>query len=348
MFLTMNLEKIIAIKAEFEALVENIKSLADVEQIKIKFLGKKSELVNLLTDLKNISDREAKIRFGREVNNLKSFIENTLESKMEALSELQAEHRILLNKNFDVTARLPDIYLPGNLHIYSKFYSEVEDLFISMGFQIFSGPEVEHEFFNFTALNIDQDHPARDMYDTLWLNKQDYLLRTHTSSVQIRTMREFGAPLAGISIGRVFRHEAIDATHEVVFSQCEGMLIDKNINLSHLLSIAKSVLQKLFNKKDIKIRTRPGFFPFVTPGIEIDMQCVFCKNGCGVCKHSTWIEVFPAGLIHPKVLEYGNIDPNIYSGFAFGFGIDRLIMLRHGINDIRLFKSGDVNFLSKF
>lgn len=344
----MNLEKITILREQFAILISSVSSLDDVEKVKQSFLGKHGFIIELLKTLKSIQDPEKKAEAGRLINDFK----NECSLKVEELESLflsqKIEKQIDSTKQFDVTAHLPDVTLAGNLHLYTKFYQEIENIFISMGFQIFEGPEVENDFYNFTALNISANHPARDMYDTLWLNRADSLLRTHTSSVQIRAMQSLGAPLAGISIGRVFRHEAVDATHEVVFSQCEGLFIDKDVNISHLLGIAKSVLQRIFDKKNLDIRVRPGFFPFVVPGLEIDMQCVFCKSGCSICKYSTWIEVFPGGLIHPKVLEHGGIDSTKYSGFAFGFGVDRLMMLRHQITDIRLFKSGDVRFLNQF
>jgi len=217
-----------------------------------------------------------------------------------------------------------------------------------MGFDVLDGPEVESDFYNFEALNIPADHPARDMYDTFWVKSAHTLLRTHTSPMQIKAMEKGKLPIAAVVPGRTFRHEAVDASHDVMFMQCEGFLIGKNVTLSHLFAVAQTFLKKLFNKNELDIRIRPGYFPFVEPGVEIDMRCPFCKNGCSVCKKSTWLEVFPGGLIHPNVLKAGGVDPEKYSGFAFGFGLTRLVMLKHGINDIRLLSNGKMKFLEQF
>jgi len=217
-----------------------------------------------------------------------------------------------------------------------------------MGFELLDGPEVETDYHNFTALNIPGDHPARDMYDTFWLSSPGMLMRTHTSTVQMRAMKEKKLPLAGICTGRVFRHEAVDASHDHTFFQCEGILIDRNVTLAHLFGVIKEFLQTLFGSDELAIRTRPGFFPFVEPGVEIDMQCPFCSTGCSTCKKTRWIEVFPGGMIHPNVLKEAGIDPTEYSGFAFGFGLTRLAMLRYGIKDIRMLSNGKVKFLKNF
>lgn len=332
------------IKTEFELQMGSCASLQDLEKIKTDFLGRKGFILNATKTLKNLGPEEKK-QLGMQINFLKKEIEGSIEEKFKALSS----HKNETLSAFDVTAYNPKKGThKGNTHFYTKFFEEIENIFISMGFDVFDGKEIETDQFNFTHLNIPEEHPARDMYDTLWVDVDSHLLRTHTSPVQIHQMLKFGAPLAGIAPGRTFRHEATDATHEVVFSQCEGILVDENISLSHLFGIAKKFLSKLFDKKNLEIRVRPGFFPFVEPGVEIDMKCIFCKSGCKVCKKTTWIEVFPGGLIHPNVLKAGKIDPEIYSGFAFGFGIERLAMLRHKINDIRHFKSGNIKFLKQF
>ena len=327
------------------AVAHDAKSL---EAVKISFLGRKGYVAQLLSSLKD-APLEQKPILGVQINAFKELVCSTIQARADLLLQSSLEADKIAREGFDVTAMLPQKDVLGNLHFYTKFYEEIEDIFISMGFELFEGPEVETDYFNFTALNIGPDHPARDMYDTLWLKGEtNQLLRTHTSPVQIRAMKAKGAPLAGVAVGRVFRHEAVDATHEVVFSQCEGILVDKNIGLPALLGVAKTFLERLFAKNNLDIRVRPGFFPFVVPGIEIDMKCVFCKKGCSICKQSGWIEVFPGGLIHPLVLEAVNIDTQKYSGFAFGFGVERLAMLRHQIHDVRLFKSGDARFSASF
>ncbi|MFW6139706.1 MAG: phenylalanine--tRNA ligase subunit alpha, partial [Spirochaetota bacterium] len=233
------------------------------------------------------------------------------------------------------------------LHPITRMRMEVEDIFASMGFMIAAGPEVELDYYNFEALNIPQDHPARDMQDTIW-TREGALLRTHTSSVQIRTMEKFRPPIRAIAPGRVFRYEQTDASHEHTFYQVEGLMIDKGISVSNLIAVMKTMLNQVF-RQEVKVRLRPGYFPFVEPGFELDINCVLCGGrGCPVCKHSGWLELLPCGLVHPNVLRYGGIDPQEYSGFAFGMGLDRLVMMRYRIDDIRLFHSGDLRFIEQF
>lgn len=326
--------------------LKNVTSSKNIEEIRVKFLGKKSLINQLMSGLKTFTPEQKK-EFGPKLNQLKINSENLISEKKDLLIKKEAKNEILKKQNFDVTAYKPN-KLKGHLHPYSQFIEEIENIFISMGFNPSDGPEVESDYYNFTALNVPENHPARDMYDTFWLDKKNMLLRTHTSTIQIHTMKNKPLPISTFAIGKACRHEAVDASHDIIFMQCEGMLIDKNITLAHLFAIAKKFLQKMFNKKDLDIRIRPGFFPFVEPGVEIDMRCPFCKNGCSVCKKSTWIEVFPGGLIHPNVLKSGGIDPEKYSGFAFGFGLTRLAMLKYGINDIRHFYGGKLKFLEQF
>ena len=339
-------EKIKIIKSNFDKEISEAKNLKIIEDIRIKFLGKKGFIPLLMSGLKDLSI-ENKKKFGPILNSSKEEIEEKIKKTKEEIERKKAQAKNLKKENFDVTSYKPN-NLQGNLHVYSKLIEEIENIFISMGFDLFDSPEVESDYFNFTALNVPQDHPARDMYDTFWLNKKSMLMRTHTSPAQIHVMQSKPLPIAGIIIGRAFRHEAIDASHDFQFMQCEGILIDKNVTLSNLFAITKKFLQELFKNKDLDIRIRPGFFPFVEPGIEIDMRCPFCKNGCSVCKKTTWLEIFPGGLIHPNVLKSGGINPEKYSGFAFGFGLTRLAMLKYNINDIRLFHGGKIKFLEQF
>ncbi|MBD3273086.1 phenylalanine--tRNA ligase subunit alpha [Candidatus Dependentiae bacterium] len=334
------------IKNEIKNDLEKISSSKNIDQIKIKYLGKKGIVTKLMSNLKNFSTEE-KRKFGPKLNQLKKEAEDQIKVIKEKLIKKETENKILKKQSFDVTLYKPQ-KIQGHKHPYSSFTEEIENIFISMGFYPSDGPEVESDFYNFTALNVPENHPARDMYDTFWLDKKNMLLRTHTSTIQIHAMKNKPLPIATFAIGKAYRHEAVDASHDIMFMQCEGMLIDKNITLSHLFAVAKTFLQKMFDKKDLDIRTRPGFFPFVEPGVEIDMRCPFCKNGCSVCKKTTWIEVFPGGLIHPNVLRSGGIDPEKYSGFAFGFGLTRLAMLKYGINDIRHFYNGKLKFLKQF
>ncbi len=338
--------KIIATQQAFEAMLSSAQTLNQLEEVRLHFLGKKGTILDLMNDFKALSV-EDKRAIGPAVNDLKVFFESHLKDTQDSLTQKQAQAVIAKQQNFDVTAYKPHMQ-EGSIHPYSQCIEEIENIFMSMGYEVLDGPELETDFYNFTALNIPQDHPARDMYDTLWTDLPNHLMRTHTSSVQIHAMQSKKPPIAAIVPGRTYRHEAVDASHDYMFMQCEGILIDKNITLSHLFATLQTFVKKLFNKESIDIRIRPGFFPFVEPGVEIDMRCPFCKQGCSTCKKSTWIEVFPGGLIHPNVLRACGIDPNEYSGFAFGFGLSRLVMLRYGINDIRLLSSGKTSFLKQF
>lgn len=229
----------------------------------------------------------------------------------------------------------------GALHPVTAVQREVERVFTSLGFAVVGGPEMETEYYNFEALNIPADHPARDTQDTFWLTN-GWLLRTHTSPCQVRAMQRFGPPLRVIAPGRCFRYEAIDASHENTFYQLEGLMIDKGISIAHLIAFMKLLLREVFHR-DVKVRLRPGFFPFVEPGFELDMSCAICGGGgCPTCKRSGWVEILPCGMVHPNVLRYGKIDPHEYTGFAFGLGLTRLAMMKYGVGDIRVLNSGDL------
>jgi len=299
-----------------------------------------------MTHLKELSVEEKRM-FGPALNELKTVADQAITQAKETIVQQQREQALRKQEHFDVTAYKPKGF-QGSLHIYSTVTQTIEDIFISMGFEIAEGPELESDYYNFEALNIPSDHPARDMYDTFWMTNPGLLLRTHTSPVQIREMEKKGAPLAIVSPGRVFRHESVDASHHFMFRQYEGFLVGKDISVSNLLATAQAFFQAFFEKDKLDIRVRPGYFPFVEPGLEIDAACPFCTSGCNVCKGTRWIEMLGSGLIHPNVLRSGGIDPEIYSGFAFGGGTERLAMLKYGINDIRLFTSSNVEFLKQF
>ena len=246
----------------------------------------------------------------------------------------------------DLTLPAPGIR-PGSLHPVTQIQREIEDLFTSLGFTVVDGPEVETEHYNFDALNIPPSHPARDMQDTFWLTDGN-LLRTHTSPMQVRAMEKFGAPLRVIAPGRVFRNEEVDASHEHTFYQLEGMMIDREVSVAHLIYFMKTLLSHVF-RRDVTVRLRPGYFPFVEPGFELDGQCMICGgSGCPVCKQSGWLELLPCGLVHPNVLRSGGIDPDQWNGFAFGLGLTRLAMMRYKIDNIRLLLGGDLRFLTQF
>ncbi len=319
-----------------------------LDQIRIKYLGRKGELTQVLRSLGNI-EPEQRGAIGKLSNEIKEAVSQYIDDKKKELSEASLDSNlkegwidVTLN-NVDTT-KLPS---SGYLHPISQIQYEIEDIFTSMGFRILDGPEVETEYYNFEALNIPDHHPARDMQDTFW-TEDGNLLRTHTSAIQVRGMEHMTPPFRIVGPGRVFRYESTDASHENTFYQVEGMMVDKDINVSHLIFVMKELLRQIF-QRDVKVRLRPGYFPFVEPGFELDISCLICNgDGCSVCKRTGWVELLPCGLVHPNVLKYGNIDPEKWSGFAFGLGLNRLVMMKYGINDIRHFLSGDIRFLKQF
>jgi len=324
--------------------ISKVEFIKQLEQIKIKYLGRKSEITTILKSLGTIST-DIRPQVGKKSNEVKREIASFIEKKAQTLFN-SIFKRLEHDENIDITEPGEKIH-KGHTHPITQMRIEVEDIFTSMGFSIMSGPEVELEYYNFEALNIPKDHPARDMQDTIWTTDGN-LLRTHTSCVQIRTMEKFKPPIRAIAPGRVFRYEETDASHEHTFNQVEGLMIDKNISVSNLIAVMKTMLKEVFHR-DVKVRLRPGYFPFVEPGFELDINCLICGGkGCPVCKYSGWVELLPCGLVHPNVLRSGNIDPEEYSGFAFGLGLDRLVMMRYEVNDIRLFHSGDLRFLEQF
>lgn len=286
--------------------------------------------------------RELGIRLNR--------MEVALEGAHAELRSRAEEARIaheLAAAGFDAT--LPPARVQrGSLHPITQVTRELEDLFTSMGYTVLDGPEVELDWYNFEALNIGKDHPARDAQDTFYCDRDGkVVLRTHTSPVQVRAMERLKPPFRAIAPGKVFRQETTDASHEHTFHQMEGLVVGKDVSVGHLIGAMKTLLRGVF-ERDIEVRLRPGYFPFVEPGFELDAKCPFCKTGCSVCKHSTWIELLPCGMVHPNVLKSGGIDPEEWSGFAFGLGLSRLVMLRHGIDDVRHLLAGDLRFLEQF
>jgi phenylalanyl-tRNA synthetase alpha chain len=315
-----------------------------LEQVRIDFLGRNGHVASLMKALSSLSIEEKRV-FGPALNAFKQLAEQAYTHKKNELfaAHIKAQHE--KQRYFDVTASTPEQF--GSLHVYTHIIQKLEDIFISMGYDIVDGPEVETDYYNFEALNIPHDHPAREHHDTFWISDSK-LLRTHTSTVQIRTLEKKPLPLAIFAPGRVYRNEALDASHEFNFMQGECLFIDKNVSISNLLATAKTFLQAFFENDTLQIRVRPGFFPFVEPGLEIDASCPFCTEGCSTCKKTGWIELLGSGLVHPNVLRHCGIDPEVYSGFAFGFGIERLAMIKYGINDIRLFHSSKIEFLKQF
>ncbi|RMF87478.1 MAG: phenylalanine--tRNA ligase subunit alpha [Planctomycetota bacterium] len=320
--------------------------LDDVEAVRIKYLGRKGLITTLAknTDFSKLSPEEKK-SFGQRLNALKKFAEEAIRQAKEAAQAKEASGGSVL-KDLDLTLPGTD-HRRGSLHPISLVQMELERIFKGLGFRVLTGPEVELEYFNFDALNIPGDHPARDMQDTFWLTN-GMLMRTHTSANQVRALQTYGAPIRAIFPGRCFRYEAIDASHENTFFQLEGLLVDRDISVANLIAVMKTLLSEVFHR-DVTVRLRPGFFPFVEPGFELDCQCLLCNGkGCSTCKSTGWIELIPCGLVHPKVLEHGRVDTDVYSGFAFGMGLTRLAMMKYGIPDIRLFNSGDIRFCSQF
>lgn len=329
--------------------LHSVTGLAELEALRVKYLGRQGVINGLMAKLKELSIEE-KRSYGPQVQELQKLIFEQLTHKQHELERTLLATELEKYKYFDVTAQVPSAFekQSGSLHPYTHIIERLEDIFTSMGFEAAQGPEVDTEWYNFEALNIPADHPARDMQDTFWLTDPGLLLRTHTSTVQIHTMKQQQPPLAIFTPGRVFRHEATDATHDFMFMQCEGLLIDKNISLTHLCSLLKVFMRTLFDKQDLSIRLRPSYFPFVEPGLEVDISCIFCKSGCSLCKKTQWIEMGGSGLVHPATLKACGIDPQVYSGCAWGIGIERLAMLLYGINDIRLFHTGKLEFLKQF
>ena len=316
----------------------------DLEEARVEALGRKGTLAQISKEFGKLATQD-RARFGKLLNSVKQDLETEYEKKNRWFEEAQLTER-LANEWIDVTLPAPGVR-PGSLHPITQLQDEIEDLFTSLGFAVLDGPEVETEEHNFDALNIPPTHPARDMQDTFWLSN-GHLLRTHTSPVQVRGMRKLGPPLRMIAPGRVFRNEEVDASHEHTFYQLEGMMVDRNVSVANLIYFMKTLLSSIF-KRDVSVRLRPGYFPFVEPGFELDIQCLICGGtGCPVCKQSGWVELLPCGLVHPNVLRMSGIDPDEWGGFAFGLGLTRLAMMRYGIDDIRQLQGGDLRFLNQF
>ncbi len=317
--------------------INSCKKEADLLNIKSNYIGKNSEFFTLLMGIKDLSVEDKKT-FGPLLNNTKKQIEEEVSKK---LVELNTQ------ANYDFDSTLPVYNELGSLHPVTIVAKEVTDILKRLGFTIVNGPEMESEYFNFEALNVPKDHPARDIQDTYWLSNGK-LLRTQTSPNQIRAMQNYDLPLKICAPGRCFRNEDLDASHENTFFQLEGMVIDKDISISNLIFVIKGFLKEVF-KADLDVRLRPGYFPFTEPSFELDCSCVICGGkGCSTCKNSGWIELCPCGMIHPNVLKESGINPDEYSGFAFGLGLSRLAMMKYKSNDIRVYNSGDLRYLKEF
>ena len=337
-------QKIISLKQDFQAQLEKIDNIADLENIRVSFLGKKGFVTELLKGMKDLSNEERKEQ-GAKINELKAFVTQQLTQKNEELVEKQIAQMIEKTDDFDIS--MPANQTMGSYHPITLVQRQCEKIFKSMGFTVEDYPEIVDDYQCFESLNIPKHHPARDMQDTYYLDNGQ-LLKTQTSAAQNAIMRKYGAPLRAIFPGRCFRNEATDACHENTFFQMEGIMIDENISISNLIYFMKTMLSEVF-QKDIKVRLRPGFFPFVEPGFELDISCLICGGeGCPSCKHSGWLELCPCGMIHPAVLEEAGVDTEKYTGFAFGLGLTRLAMMKYGIKDIRDLNGGSLKAMSQF
>lgn len=340
-------EKIVKIKEQALAEITSVDSLEAASELRIKYLGRKSEFTNILKGLKDLSGEERKT-VGQLANSVKVEIENVFAQKEKELKE----------NSFDFAAEKIDITMPakkmlrGHLHPLSKIQYEIEDIFTAMGFEIADGPEVETEFYNFDALNIPKDHPARDMQDTFWLKdegkNEKIVMRTQTSDVQIRFMEKHTPPFRIIAPGRVFRRESTDTTHDHTFHQFEALMVGDDITVGNLKHVAQQFFSRFF-KAEVEIRLRPSYFPFTEPSFEFDINCLVCGGkGCSSCKWAGWLELGGAGIVNQNVFEAVGYPRNKYQGFAWGFGLERLAMMKYKIDDVRLFHSGDLRFIKQF
>ncbi|MBQ1948066.1 MAG: phenylalanine--tRNA ligase subunit alpha [Clostridia bacterium] len=344
-------EKTVALKEEFLAALAVADSMEAIEKLRVSYLGKNGLVTGLMKEMKDLSPEEKKT-FGQKVNELKTEVSDALSAKAEEMKALEIQKEIESMPEFDVSA--PANLARGSYHPITLVQRECETIFKSMGFTVEDYSEVVTDYECFESLNIPKHHPARDMQDTYYL-ENGQLLKTQTSAAQNAIYKKYkdalihdGVPIKAIFPGRCFRNEATDACHENTFFQMEGVMVDKDISISNLIFFMKSMLSEVF-KRDVKVRLRPGFFPFVEPGFELDISCAICGGeGCPSCKHSGWLELCPCGMIHPEVLKAGGIDPEEYTGFAFGLGLTRLAMMKYGVGDIRDLNSGSLKVLSQF
>ncbi len=337
-------DRLNTIKSNAETELNSAADLKALESLRVKYLGKKGELTAVMKGMGGLSKEERPV-IGQLANTVRGFIESALEEKKKALTEKAKELKLM--------AETIDVALPGRMtemgakHPLNTVLDDLQDIFIGMGFSIVEGPEVELDYYNFEALNLPPDHPARDTQDTFYIN-DNVLLRTQTSPVQVRVMEKQKPPIRIISPGRVYRSDTVDATHSPVFHQVEGLVIDKGITMADLKGTLEVFAKKLYGD-DTRLRFRPHHFPFTEPSAEVDISCFNCKGeGCNICKGEGWIEILGCGMVHPKVLRNCGIDPEVYSGFAFGMGLERVTMFRYGIKDLRLFYENDLQFLKQF
>ena len=339
-------EQIKNIQAEAIEAIKKAVSLSDLDDIRVKYLGKKGSFSEIFRSMKDLSSEE-KPKVGKFVNEARTLIETEIQAKNEVLKESELQER-LENETIDITlpGRAPRL---GHLHPITLTLNRIKEIFLRMGFSIEEGPEIEEDYYNFELLNLPKDHPARDMQDSFYIT-EEILMRTQTSPVQARTMKAHknSEPIRMIAPGRVYRRDDYDATHSPMFTQVEGLVIDKGITFADLKGTLELALREIFQKQ-VGVRFRPSFFPFTEPSTEVDISCVMCGGkGCRVCKGSVYLEILGAGMVHPRVLEMSGYNYKKVSGFAFGLGVERIAMLSYGIDDLRLFYDNDVRFLNKF
>ena len=330
---------------ELAADLEAATTTEEVERAKNAYLGQKDGKIRRLTrdvDFASLSEEER-----RSVGGALTELRTAAESLIGQARETAARSAATARRQGLVDLSMPGLAAQGSIQPVMLVQQSLEDIFRGLGFRFDEGFEVETEYFNFDAVNVGKDHPARDMQDTFWL-ENGLVLRTHTSASQVRALHQYGAPLRIIFPGRCFRQEETDASHENSFYQCEGLMVDRDVSVANLLGVMRTFLSEVF-EREVTVRLRPGYFPFVEPGFELDLSCLICGGtGCKVCKQSGWVELMPCGMVHPKVIRAGGLDPDIYSGFAFGLGLTRLAMMRYTVPDIRLFDSGDLRFYRQF
>lgn len=337
-------ENMDALKQKFDEELKNTQDSETAEKLRVSYLGKKGQITDLLKGLKDVSN-EMKKEMGQHINQFKKYAETSISERIKQIREQEVLRLINNAERYDVT--LPSLSKSGSYSPITLVQRQCEDIFASMGFIIEDFDEIVTEYQCFESVNVPKNHPARDMQDTYYL-ENGQVLKTHTSAAQNDIMKKYGAPLRVIFPGRCFRNESTDASHENTFFQMEGIMIDKDISISNLIYFMKTLLSEVF-ERDVKVRLRPGFFPFVEPGFELDINCLICGGeGCPSCKGGGWVELCPCGMIHPNVLQMGGIDPEEYTGFAFGLGLTRLAMMKYYVKNIRDFNSGNLKALSQF
>jgi phenylalanyl-tRNA synthetase alpha chain len=337
-------DRVASLRQQFKAELQNVQNTKDVEQLKVRYLGKKGPVQELMMALRDCTVEDRPL-FGKKINDLKEELSGLCDKALESMQSAEMAEQIGSEK-IDVT--LPGRRkFHGRKHPITLVLDEILDIFSSMGFTVQYGPDIDSDYYNYEGLNFPPDHPAREMQDTFYITS-NMLLRSHTSNTQLRVMENHAPPLRIVAPGTVYRNEDISARSHVFFHQVEGLYVDKGVSFADLFATFEEFLTRLFHRK-IETRFRPSYFPFVEPGLEIDIRCLSCQgNGCRLCKESGWLEISGAGMVHPEVLKNGGIDPEVYSGYAWGMGIERLTMLRYGINDIRLFTENDMRFLAQF